>query len=356
MRAPGVCSLERILVRAPNWLGDAVMALPVLDAIRAHAPRAQLVVLARPNVAAIYRTPLVDRVVVDTSASDWKDGMGRWRVARSLRRDRFTVAILLPNGLGIALVAWLAGIPTRVGYATRGRGRLLTHAVAWPARDSGVRHQSLRYLDLLPAAGLGGVALAGLPSARIPGGEGLREAGRRGQGDHWIGVAPGSANGHAKRWLASSFAEASHGAARALGTGVVVFGSADERVLGGIVADRIRALGGVPVRDLSGATDLERYLKQVAACRGFLANDSGAMHVASALEVPTVAIFGPTDPAATGPLGSNTTVVRVPVDCGPCLKHECPLDHRCMAGVSATRVIEALLRTIRDVESQPTGP
>jgi heptosyltransferase-2 len=321
------------------------MSLPMFEELRKAWPSAYLAVLARPWVAALYRSPLVDEVLFDRSDADWKDLAGRYRVAAALRPRRFSAAVLLPNSLEVAAVARLAGIPIRIGYAARGRGWLLTHPVPPPDPRGPMRHQSLRYLDLLHAAGL----IADVPHAptiRVPGADVLREAGRARLGGTWIGVAPGSANGTAKRWPAERFAEAAALAARDLGACVALFGSADERGLcahvAGLVAGR-----GIAARSFAGQTDLQGFLELAAACRGMLANDSGSMHVADALGVPTIAVFGPTSPVATGPTGPRSRVVRVNVDCGPCLLHHCPLDLRCMTGVSAGSVAAALVTLVR---------
>jgi heptosyltransferase-2 len=329
------------------------MSLPAIEELRKRSPSAHLAVLARPQVAALYRSPLVDEVVLDRSSADWKDLHGHWRVAAWLRRRRFETAVLLPNSLQVALVAWLAGIPIRIGYAARRRGWLLTQPVPPPDPRDPPRHQSLRYLDLLRAAGL----LAEVPTAptiRIPSADALREAGRRRVEGDWIGVAPGSANGPAKRWPAERFAEAASLAASELGARVALFGSASERELCAHVAGLVGGRG-IGARSFAGHTDLQGFLELTAACRGMLANDSGSMHVADALGVPTVAVFGPTSPVATGPTGARSRIMRADVDCAPCLLHHCPLDHRCMTGVLAGPVAAALVTLVKQSSERPTA-
>jgi heptosyltransferase II len=344
-------SVDRLVVRAPNWVGDAVMSLPAIEELRQRWPSAHLAVLARPQVAALYRSPLVDEVLLDRSAADWKDIAGRWRVAARLRRRRFGAAVLLPNSFEVALVARLAGIPIRIGYAARRRGWLLTHPVPPPDPRAPLRHQSLRYLDLLQAAGLI-VEVPLAPTIRIPGAAVLREAGRGRLEGAWIGVAPGSANGTAKRWPAERFAEATALAARDLGARVALFGSADERELCARVAGLVEGRG-IGARSFAGHTDLQGFLELAAACRGMLANDSGSLHVADALGVPTIAVFGPTSPVATGPTGPRSRIVRVEVDCAPCLLHHCPLDLRCMTGVPAGPVAAALVTLVQQSSGRP---
>lgn len=157
-----------------------------------------------------------------------------------------------------------------------------------------------------------------------------------------IGVSPGAAYGSAKRWLPERFAQAAARLAAELGGTVAVFGSAAEQALCEEVA---QAANG---RSFAGTTALAAFIEMTAACRIFLTNDSGAMHIASALGVPSVTVFGPTNETATGPLGAGAMVVREPVDCAPCLLRECPIDHRCMTRVTADRVViaaEELLKT-----------
>jgi heptosyltransferase-2 len=155
-----------------------------------------------------------------------------------------------------------------------------------------------------------------------------------------IGISPGAAYGNAKRWLPERFTESGRELADALRAGVLLFGSAGERPLCETVAEPLRG-AGVEARNLAGETTLGEFIDLASVCRIFLTNDSGAMHVASALEVPTVAVFGATDDSATGPTGPLARVVREHAECSPCLLRECPIDHRCMTRVSAARVAAA---------------
>lgn len=330
----------RILIRAANWVGDAVMAMPAVEQVRRRFPRAHLAVLARPWVAGLYRQPLVDEVIPYTPGARRRDLPGRWRIAASLRARRFDMAILLQNAFDAAFITWLAGIPVRIGYDLKHRGLLLTDRIAVPASGEIPRHQSYYYLELLRRAGML-EALPESPCIRLHGAGDLRAAGRRRLPGVWIGVAPGSANGHAKRWLPDRFAAAATAAATEVGAGVAVFGSPDDREPCQRVADMVR-VSGVDAVNFAGDTDVGEFLELAAACTAFIANDSGAMHVADALGVPTVAVFGPTDAEVTGPTGPLSAVVREPVDCGPCLLHECPLDHRCMKAVETGRVAMAV--------------
>ncbi len=337
-------NFDRILVRATNWVGDAVMSIPALRALRERFPQAEISILVRPWVADLYgREPFCDRLI----AYDARDLRAKWRAARELAHIRFDCAILLQNAFEAAALARIARIPVRIGYARDGRSPLLTRAIAVPRRGEIPRHERFYYLELLRRAGIISampandvIRLDGAAEARIAGLKRLREAGL---GENVIGVSPGAAYGSAKRWLPERFAESADRVARETGASVAVFGSKDERELCASVAASISA----PVRSFAGETTLAEFIDMAAACRVYLTNDSGAMHIASALGVPTVAIFGATDDLATGPTGPLARVVREPVACSPCLLRECPIDHRCMRRVEAARVAQSALELLK---------
>lgn len=323
------------------------MSLPALHAIRTRFPRAHIAILARPWVADLYQQePFADRVIPLESRRGATDLNGKWRVAQALRRERFDCAILLQNAFEAALLAWLAGIPRRIGYDRDGRGLLLTDRIRPPRPGEIPRHERFYYLAMLQRAG---IIEGPLPDTqiRLSGSAELRTAGARrlaelGIAGPILGVSPGAAFGGAKRWHAERFADAAARIASQLDCGVAVFGSKDERRLAEEVA-RLVAAQGVRVHNFAGETALREFTELVSSCLLYLTNDSGAMHVACALEIPAVAIFGPTDESATGPTGSLARVVREKVECSPCLLRECPIDHRCMSRVGVDRVVEAAL-------------
>jgi heptosyltransferase-2 len=321
---------SKILVRATNWVGDAVMSLPALRAIRARFPNAEIVVLAKPWVADLYaRERFADRVL-RFDAAGWKDKL---RYAWRLRRERFDLAILLQNAFEAALIARIAGIGERIGYDRDGRGWLLTRAVPVPRKSEIPAHERYYYLELLRRAGL----IEALPEV-----DAIRLEGLGGERRNRVGISPGAAYGTAKQWMPGSFAEVAVGLARALDAGVDVHGTTGERQLCEQVCQTLRA-AGVEVRNYAGETTLRQFIELAASCRVFVTNDSGAMHIASAAGTPTVAVFGATDHLGTGPTGELSRVVREPVDCAPCLLRECPIDHRCMTRVTPDRVVAAAL-------------
>ncbi len=340
----------RILVRATNWVGDAVMSLPALRAIRGRFPGAYIAVLARPWVADLYAREPFDTVIPYAAAREWRGWRQKLDTARRLRGERFDCAILLQNAFDAALIAFLARIPRRIGYARDGRSPLLTDAIPVPARGEIARHERFYYLELLRRAGIvedfpqeDDIRLEGATAAREAGMCRFAELGIR---PPVIGVSPGAAYGGAKRWLSERFAEAASMVAAAEGASIALFGSSGERAICEGVAAQIAAAGR-EVRNLAGQTSLKEFIDLAAACRLFLSNDSGAMHIASAVGVPTVAVFGATDPIATGPGGALARVVQERVECAPCLLKECPIDHRCMTAVSAGRVAETALELLK---------
>jgi heptosyltransferase-2 len=320
---------SNILIRATNWVGDAVMCLPALRAIRGRFPQAHIAILAKPAVADLYARESCVEEVIRYNA---KPGT----MARALRSRGFDCAILLQNALEAAWIAWLARIPNRIGYSRDGRGWLLTRAVPVPRRDEIPRHERFYYLELLRRAGL----IESLPESPL-----IRLEHPDVKPARIIGVSPGAAYGNAKRWLPERFAEAAGKLARAREASIALFGSASERSACEQIA---QLLNGHRVTNHAGQTTLAQFIDLAAACELFLTNDSGAMHIASALGVPTIAVFGATDDAATGPTGPNARVVREPVECSPCLLRECPIDHRCMSRVSADRVVKEALALLVD--------
>ncbi len=326
-------SVARVAVRAPNWLGDAVMSLPALRAVREIFPHAHVGVIVRPALAELYaRETAVDAVIGYASGE-------RGATAARLRAERFDAAILFQNAFDAALLAWMARIPERIGYNRDGRRRLLTRAIRVPEAGEIPRHERFYYLELLRRAGLverfpesDCIRLDGAEAARTAGQARLAAMGIRGA---VVGISPGAAYGGAKRY--QRFAEVAQALAGGRGAEftALIFGSGSEQALCAEVAAQIPN-----ARNLAGRTGMAEFIELAAACRVFLTNDSGAMHVASALGVPTVAVFGATDDTATGPTGALARVVREHAECAPCLLRECPIDHRCMSRVTPERVAE----------------
>jgi heptosyltransferase II len=327
----------RLVVFAPNWLGDAVMALPALADVRRASPDVTVAVAARPSIAPLFEMAggVQEILTLDTSGPWWRDRSGQ------LRDGRFDAALLLPNSFHSAYLAWQAGIRERWGYATDWRGRLLTRRIQPPKRV----HQASFYQQLVSTLGFSTGKLEPTlkvsASSAAQAGDLLAAAGwdRR---TSLMAFAPGAAYGGAKRWPASSFAAVAATLATDGGAAVLIGTRADAAA----GRECIEHIGpGVLVFNLIGLTDLTTLAGVLSLCRGLIANDSGAMHLAAALGVPVTAMFGPTDEAATRPLGRASSVVLTHrVWCRPCMLRECPLDHRCMLGISVDAVVTAARR------------
>ncbi len=344
-------AIKKILVRGPNWLGDAVMCEPALRGLRRLFPDAQITLLVKPVVADLFTGhPSLTRVLIYDSKGRHAGLSGKWALAEQLRRQSFDLAVLFQNAFEAALLTFLAGVPRRYGYATDGRSLLLSNPVAVPDR-SALTHQVRYYWDLLKPLGLTGDPPA--PELVVSPEEEQAMAGRLAQGgltanDVVVGINPGSTYGGAKRWLPERYAEATERLCRTIResrnqqVGVVIFGAKGEERLGQEIAARLSS----PSLVLSGATTIRELMAALKRCAMLLTNDTGPMHIASAFQVPLVAIFGPTDWRTTSPFGSAHAIVRQPVDCAPCMLRECPIDHRCMTRVTVDQVYEASLSSL----------
>ena len=330
---------EKIVIRGPNWVGDAVLAIPALKAVRERFPQSEITLLVRPWVAGLFTAaPFVDRVWREEKPSS----LAEWtRIVREVRSRGFDLALLLPNSFESALMMFLARVPNRVGYATDGRTWMLTNSIE-PSTNR--RHQIHYYLDLAKAIR----AETDNPPIEIAATDEERRDARSllaaegiARGARFLVLNPGAAYGSAKRWHEDRFADVADILAAEMELGVAMIGSESERP----IAEQIGARMKSPSAVLSGRTSLETLVGVLAESSLMITNDSGPMHIAAALGVPTVAVFGSTDERVTSPFGRRTRVVKNPVECSPCLLRECPIDHRCMNGVS----VDDVCRAARDV-------
>ncbi len=344
-------SIRRLLVRGPNWIGDAVMSEPALAALRELFPTAEITLLVKPAIAELLRGhPALQRILVYEDPGRHVGITGKWTLAGTLRRLRFDLAILFQNAFEAALLTFLAGIPRRYGYATDGRRFLLSDPIAVPERMK-IGHQVQYYLDMLRP--LGSERPAGSPQLFLSHEEEqamdqrLAEAGVD-ESDLLVGLNPGSTYGSAKRWLPERFAETADRLSQEQGmqsgrrVRLVIVGARGEEALGRAIADRMQVK---PIQ-LSGRTTMRELMAVIKRCDLFLTNDTGPMHLAASFGVPVVALFGPTDSRTTSPFGSGHTIVRHPVECAPCLLRECPIDHRCMTRISVDEVYGAAVKQL----------
>jgi heptosyltransferase-2 len=329
--------IDRLLVRAPNWLGDAVLALPALAAIRRHFRGGHLTIGAPASIAPLFRetSAAAPDAVLELPSSR--------RAARdAVRTARYDAAILFPNSFRSAWELKRAGVAERWGFARAGRGLLLTRRVRRPPRSG--RHQSDYYRELVRGLGIA-CASDELPAIAASA-ESLRRAGellarhRIPADSRLVVLLPGAAYGQAKQWPPDRMADL---AARLVGRGdvtCVIAGAPHDRDAARAIESGIRsAAPGALARvvDLVGRTDLSALIGVLARAAVCVSNDSGGMHVASALGRPVVAIFGPTDERATHPTGDHDLIME-PVFCRPCMLRDCPIDHRCMKRITADRV------------------
>ncbi len=392
----------RLLVRAPNWLGDIVMALPAIQTIRDHFAKATMTLAAPEGLTPICAAlPGVDNVLPLPRGSTWRT----WRAQRdAIRAGDFHLAILLTNSWGSAWVMTRAGVPERWGYRTDLRGRWLTRgverpradregrfprgpqpaflarwggsrrrlrtasqALAWPNARHRVHavmttpHHSHYYLALTEALGM--TPIASFPL--IPVSTDARARAQQMLVDHGsgaigrlVGVAPGAAYGHAKRWPFEYVADVMIRLG-ARGIVPVLLGAAGDRHAARAIESALALRGTAAAREagdngerkelhwinLVGKTDLPTLMGVLASCEAVLSNDSGAMHLASAVGRPVVALFGPTNEEATSPLGPHS-IVHTDVWCRPCMLRECPIDHRCMRGVRPETVFDHVMTWI----------
>lgn len=332
---------RRLLIRAVNWLGDAILTTPALGVVRAVFPEDRIALVAKPPVAELFRHhPDLDEILVYDKEGRHSGASGMLRMSAALRRGKFDRAILFQNAFDAALLAFLAGVPDRMGYATDGRRLLLTRAVPVTEEILSLHHAEY-YLRLLDGLG---IPRTGNPrlSIRVIEDELVAMRARLAregipEGKEIIGINPGATYGSAKRWFPERFAAVADSLSEEWGASVVLMGSAPERPL----AEEIEAAMRLKPVNLAGRTTVRELMALLSLCSFLVTNDSGPMHVGAALGVPLVAIFGPTDWRTTSPWTKKAGIVRVDVDCSPCMLRECNRQHECMVGVTAEMVVAA---------------
>jgi heptosyltransferase-2 len=345
----------KILIRATNWVGDAILALPALRAVRTRFPDAELAIVARPYVADIYRDQQVCNQLISYDVNGIHAGIsGRARLAQELRAQKFDIAILLQNAFDAAWLAWRANIPERIGYARDARSLLLTKAVPVPKPGEIPTHEKFYYLELLRRAGWldslpdeSFIPMAVPEPKRRRAAEFLVESGAR---PHSLRVAigAGASYGSAKCWPPPRFAELASRLQAQNDADVILFGTAAESAVSNVIATGMRQ----PPIDLTGKTAIADLPALLSQCHLFIGNDSGAMHVAAAVGIPVLAVFGPTDPLGTAPVTPRCTIVQEKPYCSPCFLRRCPTDHRCMTKVTPDMVEAAVKPWLFTIEVQ----
>ncbi len=345
----------KVMIRAPNWIGDAVMAVPALREMRRIFDKAHITLVARQWVAGLFDGEgLADDLIPVADKSGFVRSVGGFfRDVRRLRSERFDYAVLLQNAFGAALTARAAGAQAIIGYPTDARRALLDHIIAFETNYKS-RHQVFYYLNIASQmeeklAGASRVDTTQEPRLHVSD-EARQEAKRKlarfgiEEGAKMVALNPGATNSRAKQWQTERFARVADIFAERDGFKTVIIGAASDREAAEAVAREMRSHTAV----LAGETTVAE-LKALLACSSLvISNDTGPAHVSAALGVPTVVIFGPTEHFATRPLSPVASVVRHPVDCSPCMLRECPIDHRCMTRVEVADVYRAAKMLLGD--------
>jgi lipopolysaccharide heptosyltransferase II len=342
-------SVKQIIVRGTNWVGDAVMTIPALRALRAAFPDAEITLATRSWSEGIFAdADFIDKLLIydrDRGAlADFAAQVRKWK------KSRFDMAILFQNAFEAAAIAFAARVPERIGYATDGRGMLLTQPLSIPHWRK-ERHEVYYYLNIVAGAAriAGGHAVSSEPEFNLQVSESRRadayhllERHGLGRDVPLIALCPGSTNSRAKRWPSLSFAQLADLLVERTGAQILLIGAKDEFEVSTEVASAMKHKSV----NLTGATDLAQAVALLSICDALVSNDTGPAHIAAALEKPVAVIFGPTDPATTRPFTSQVEVIRKPPECAPCMLRDCPIDHRCMTAISPEDVLKKTVQLL----------
>jgi heptosyltransferase-2 len=344
-------SIERIVVRGTNWVGDAVMTIPALRQLRQLFPNAHITLATRAWAQGLFADgDFVDAIMVH-------EGTGLRSVVKQVkqwRQGNFDLAILFPNSLETALVASLARVPIRVGYAKDGRQSLLTHPLELPEWRAS-KHEVFYYLKIVAELEWlvkgeqsflntePNTALQVNESHKAAAADFLAARGVK-RGSKLVALCPGSINSRAKRWPAERYAILADRLIDELGAEVLLIGSAAEAEVSAAVRSRMM---NQPVM-LAGETKLDQLVAILSLVDLLITNDTGPAHIAAALGRPTLVIFGPTNPLTTRPFSPLAEIVRTPPDCAPCMLRDCPIDHRCMTAITADEVFDRARHVLSD--------
>lgn len=336
---------KNILVRMPNWLGDLIMATPLLKDLRRHWPDAKITALCQGALGAVIQNdPHIDEVQTFKRPKSWLRMSEYQDITDPLRKGQYDLGILLTNSLSSAWWFWRGHVKNRIGYDTHWRRWLLDFPIPFP-KTRETQHLVKTYKMLLSPLGIplsnSDPALYLTDQEKIETKKQLTQMGITPQ-QFIIGINPGAAYGSAKCWLPDRFREVALKLLEFPNTAILFFGDKAGKPL----VDQI--CQGLPNRviNLAGQTTIRGLMAFIDSCHAFLTNDSGPMHMASALGIPLVALFGSTSDVATGPYKGGT-VIHKHVPCSPCYRRECPIDFRCMKSIQTTEVYEALEKLLK---------
>lgn len=330
----------KILIRSTNWLGDAILTTPSISAIKQHLPEANITIVAKPYVADVFlNNPDVDKILKYAPPTGLLRPFTLLNFVRQLKKEVFDLAILFQNAFEAGLMAFLAGIPKRIGYPTDFRRIFLNYPVKLE-QELLKRHQVYYYFQLVKALGIKsepGELVWKISAEEDLEAKNLLKKNGVIEYNPIIGINPGATFGSAKRWYPDRFAMVADALIDKFRANVIILGSIRERG----IAEQVKTLMKNKGINLAGQTDIRTLAAVLQKCHLLITNDSGIMHLAAAVKTPMVAIFGSTDPDTTSPYKVPCRLVRHPVDCSPCLKRECPEDHRCMKLITPDKVFDA---------------
>ena len=342
--------IKKILIRGTNWIGDAVLTMPAVNAVRKRFPDAEISILVKPWVAGLFEnSPDIDKIII-YDEKKYSRLCGKRRLVSDLKKHKFDMAILFQNAIEAAFLTYLAGIPIRYGYNTDGRGMLLTHKIAI-SDETLKKHQVWYYLDLLRPMGINiekPELSLNIENKDKTAASNILKKNHIKKGGLIIGINPGASYGPAKRWFADRYAKLAEMLIKRFNAKIILFGSKDDKE----AANEIVSLLSHKLINLAGRTSLGEATALIERCRLFITNDSGLMHIAAALNVPVIAIFGSTSPERTGPYGKGHHIIYKNVECSPCLKRECPTDFKCMELIT---VDEVYSRAEKMINNNPTS-
>lgn len=324
--------MNKILVKGNNWLGDCVMSIPTINSLKKIFKNSTITILSKPGLSSLYKlVPRVDSVIEHTNFLP---------TIFKLRKQEYDIVLILPRSLGSAMLGAAPKSKMRIGYKTDGRGLLLTHRLK---RSSDIlkKHRVYYYHHLLSVFGE-------VPSVEPPRLE-LNDTLEKGAVDtvgksNFIGLNPGATYGEAKMWYTDRYIELSKRLLKEFDMEILVFGAGQDQV----IANKIEKAVGHGIRNFTGKTNIEQLSALISRCKLFVTNDTGPMHIADALGIPVVAIFGPTDPVTTRPFSDNHILIRKELECSPCLERVCPLKHHnCMKMIEVNEVFDACKRILK---------
>lgn len=341
--------MDRILIRGVNWVGDTILTYPAVQRLKTSFPRSHLAILVQDSLADLWKTfPYVDEVIPFRTKKGWSSLWEDLRLGFSLRKQSFDLAVVFPRSFRSAYQIYLARIPIRIGYRDEGRSLLLTHGVPRTEETLHV-HRIHYYQRLMDVFGIDGelnpprVFLR--EKDRSWAEEKLKQLGLL-DGRPLIGMNPGATYGLAKCWYPERFGELGKRLRQRWKASILLFGKAEEK---STLQEILHHLGEGGF-DFAGKTDLLQLAAILERCKILVTNDTGTMHVSTAIGTPVIAIFGPTDPITTGPWGEGHRVVRKEISCSPCLKRICPIDHQCMRNITVDEVEEIMDQRLRSLE------